>query len=289
MIGVDPARKRIASKDVKWPLKRLTTDYQWFNSDGDWRWEAVTRSSNIGSGSIGIGAGTPATLSQSLSWGEYRMEVAAPGMTPVSIDFSSGYYYGGTSKSDTPDTLRVALDKTEARTGDVINVKIESRYAGKATIQVIGDGQLAVQAIDVPEGGITVPVTVGEGWGTGAYVLASLYKPMDMKAKRMPARAMGVAWFGINREARTLAVNLSAPEMMRPRQRLPVPVKLEGLIAGEAAYVTVAAVDVGILNLTRYNPPAPEKYYFDQKRLTALKKDAVRARCWRSVRASLGW
>ena len=55
--------------------------------------------------------------------------------------------------------------------------------------------------------------------------------------------------------------------MMKPRAKLSVPVKVENLSAGEEAFITVAAVDVGILNLTRYNPPAPENYYFDQKRL----------------------
>ena len=29
----------------------------------------------------------------------------------------------------------------------------------------------------------------------------------------------------------------------------------------------VAAVDVGILNLTRYEPPAPDDWYFGQRRL----------------------
>ena len=273
LIAVDPDGKPIEVKAAAWTLKRLTTDYQWFNSDGSWRWESVTHSSKIATGKVDIAAAKPAALSQTLSWGQYRIEIAADGLTPVSIDFSSGYYYGDTSKAETPDTLKVALDKTDAKTGDTINVKIEARYAGKATIQVIGDGQLAVQAIDVPEGGITVPITVGEGWGTGAYVLASLYKPMDMKAKRMPARAVGVAWFGIDRDVRTLGVKLSAVEMMKPRQRLSVPLKIDGLTAGEEAYVTVAAVDVGILNLTRYNPPAPEKYYFDQKRLSAELRD----------------
>ena len=37
--------------------------------------------------------------------------------------------------------------------------------------------------------------------------------------------------------------------------------------------VTVAAVDVGILNLTRYNPPAPDDHYLDQKRLSAELRD----------------
>ena len=273
VIAVDPDGKSIAVKDVAWTLKRLTTDYQWFNSDGDWRWESVTRTSKIATGHLPVGAGTPATLSRSLSWGQYRLEIAADGLAPSSIDFSAGYYYGDTSKSDTPDTLKLALDKSEARTGDTIKLKIEARYAGQATIQVIGDGQLAVQSVDVPDGGITVPVTVGQGWGTGAYVLVSLYKPMDMVAKRMPARAIGVAWFGIDREARTLGVKIAAVDIMKPRQRLSVPVRIDGLAAGEEAFVTLAAVDVGILNLTRYNPPAPDKYYYDQKRLSAQVRD----------------
>ncbi|MGO8396334.1 hypothetical protein ACC760_37650, partial [Rhizobium ruizarguesonis] len=37
--------------------------------------------------------------------------------------------------------------------------------------------------------------------------------------------------------------------------------------ANEDAYVTFAAVDVGILNLTRYEPPNPEDWYFGQRQL----------------------
>jgi alpha-2-macroglobulin len=151
---------------------------------------------------------SPTDFSQTLSWGEYRLEIGAAGMTPVSIDFSSGYYDGGSAKSDTPDTLKVALDKTDVKTGDTVNVKIEARYAGKATVQIVGDRVLATQMVDVAEGGTTLPFTVGADWGPGAYVLATLYKPMDVVAKRMPSRAMGVAWFGIDREARTIGVKL---------------------------------------------------------------------------------
>src|SRR5262249_55111259 len=37
--------------------------------------------------------------------------------------------------------------------------------------------------------------------------------------------------------------------------------------ANENAFVTVAAVDVGILNLTRYTPPDPDGWYFGQRQL----------------------
>ncbi|MBV8110332.1 MAG: alpha-2-macroglobulin family protein, partial [Hyphomicrobiales bacterium] len=42
---------------------------------------------------------------------------------------------------------------------------------------------------------------------------------------------------------------------------------------GEEARIVVAAVDVGILNLTGYKPPAPDDYYLGQRRLTAEIRD----------------
>jgi hypothetical protein len=44
-------------------------------------------------------------------------------------------------------------------------------------------------------------------------------------------------------------------------------VSVEGVAAGETAFVTVAAVDVGILNLTRFTSPDPSEHYFGQRRL----------------------
>jgi uncharacterized protein YfaS (alpha-2-macroglobulin family) len=272
VIALDPDGKLIAAPGASWTLKRLERDWQWFNTDGQWRWEAITRASKLANGTLDISGAAPTQFAQTLSWGEYRLEIASPGMSPVSIDFAAGHY-GAQATSDTPDTLKLALDKTDVKAGDTVNLKIEARYPGKATIRIVGERQLALREVDVPQGGITIAFTVGEDWGTGAYVLASLLKPMDVAAKRMPARAMGVAWFGIDRAARTLDVSLATPEMMKPRNRLTVPVKLGNLAPGEEAFVTIAAVDVGILNLTRYDPPSPDNFYFDQKRLSAELRD----------------
>ncbi|MFM8745935.1 MAG: alpha-2-macroglobulin family protein [Aestuariivirga sp.] len=273
IIAVDPDGNLVPLKGASWTLKRLVRDWQWFNTNGQWRWEAITRTSRIGNGSFDLAGDQPAAFSQTLSWGEYRLEISAPGITPASIDFSSGSYTGASAKADTPDTLKVALDKTDVAAGDTVTVNIEARYAGKAMVQVVGETVLATRFVDVPEGGLSVPFTVGESWGTGAYVLASLYRPMDVEARRMPARAMGLAWFGIDRARRTLSVALDTPEKIKPRSRLTVPVKIGNLAPGEEAFITVAAVDVGILNLTRYDPPAPENFYFGQRRLSAELRD----------------
>src|SRR4029434_1234221 len=118
-----------------------------------------------------------------------------------------------------------------------------------------------------------VKLTVGKDWGTGAYVLATLRRPLDAAAQRMPGRAIGLKWFGIDKKTRTLQVALSPPPLVRPGMALKIPVKLGGLNPGEDAKVVVAAVDVGILNLTNYKPPAPDDYYLGQRRLTAEIRD----------------
>jgi hypothetical protein len=89
----------------------------------------------------------------------------------------------------------------------------------------------------------------------------------------MPGRAIGVQWFAIDRTAKTLALDLQLPQTIRPNGKLTIPVKIGGLAAGEEARVVVAAVDVGILNLTNYKPPAPDDYYLGQRRLGAEVRD----------------
>ena len=48
---------------------------------------------------------------------------------------------------------------------------------------------------------------------------------------------------------------------------------MTGAAPGSDAYVMVAAVDVGILNLTNYEAPDPEAWFFGQRRLGLELRD----------------
>ncbi|TMJ36350.1 MAG: alpha-2-macroglobulin family protein [Alphaproteobacteria bacterium] len=265
-LAIDAEGNRVAVKGVNWVLKRLTTTYQWYKTNNRWSYEAVTTARKVTGGMVDIAADKPAQISAPVQWGQYRLEIVSDGLAPSSASFYAGYYTS--EKANTPDMLPVALDRTSVKSGDTLTVKIDARFAGKASVQVVGERLFASELIDVPENGTTVPVKVGSDWGTGAYVVVTHFRPMDIAAKRMPTRSIGLAWFGIDRNERTLKVSLTPVDVMKPRQTLKVPVKIEG--AGiEKAYVTLAAVDVGILNLTNYKPPEPETYYYGQKRLSA--------------------
>ena len=168
---------------------------------------------------------------------------------------------------------RSTLDKPRYKPGETAHVNLTPRFSGTALVMVVGDRLIDMKAVEVEAGGTTVDLEVDESWGAGAYVTATVFRPMDVAASRMPGRAIGLQWLNLDMTARTTSVELDVPDIVRPEQPLDVLVKLPTVAPGERALVTLAAVDVGILNLTGYKPPAPQDWYFGQRALGVEFRD----------------
>jgi uncharacterized protein YfaS (alpha-2-macroglobulin family) len=270
-IAVAPDGSRVARKGVEWSLYRIDTNYQWYNSDGHWGYEPVKSSKRLAQGSIDIAADSAAEIVANVGWGKHRLDIKSADGDQTNITFDVGW--SGSASSDTPDNVVVTLDKPNYKAGDEAKLRIASRFAGKATIAVVGDKIEQFIDIDLAEGDNVAPFIVGADWGPGAYAVALTHRPLDAKAKRMPGRALGLAWFGIDEATRKLDLSLGAPDMARPRQTLTLPIKLAGLASGEEAEVAIAAVDVGILNITGFKTPDPKSYFFGQRKLPVEIRD----------------
>jgi uncharacterized protein YfaS (alpha-2-macroglobulin family) len=254
-------------------LLRVESRYQWYRRDGRWDYEPIKSTRRVADGDLNIAPDKPARLSLPVSWGRYRLEVSTAGADGLltSVSFDAGWY--AEASADTPDLLEIALDKPEYQPGETMTVAVTARTAGRLTLNVIGDRLITTTSTEVQAGVQRITLDVGSDWGNGAYLMATLRRPLDVQASHMPGRAIGIQWFTIARKAHTLALDLKLPTVMRPNTTLRIPIKVGGLTAGEQAYVTVAAVDVGILNLTNYKPPSPDDYYLGQRRLTAEIRD----------------
>ena len=270
-IAVAPDGARIARKGAAWSLYQVTNDYQWFNADGRWSYESVKSSKRIASGTIDIGADAPAKFSGRVGWGAHRLDIKTLDGEETSVAFDVGW--SGTAGADTPDNVVVTLDKTNYTAGEEAKLRIASAFAGKATVALVGDKIERFIDVDLVSGDNIVPFAVGADWGPGAYAVALTHRPLDVGAKRMPGRALGVAWFAIDRGSHALDVKLDAPQLTRPRQSMTLPIHLAGLAPGEEARVTVSAVDVGILNLTGFKTPDPGAYFFGQRKLPVEFRD----------------
>ena len=102
-----------------------------------------------------------------------------------------------------------------------MTVAVTARTAGRVTLNVMGDRLLSSITQEVQARHRAASrVPVGRDWGTGAYVVATLRRPLDAKAQRMPGRAIGVQWFSIDRKAQTLALDMKLPPLQRPNTTL---------------------------------------------------------------------
>jgi hypothetical protein len=274
LVALDAAGKP-TERELTWKLMRLETTWQWFKQDGRWNYEPATHKRQVTSGTAKAAGGQPVRVSARVDYGRYQLEVsepAAPETLPASLAFNAGWH-AATEEADSPEMLEVALDKPSYGPGERAKLRIATKQGGKATIAVLSGGLLSTQEVEVKAPRTEVEVPVGDDWGAGAYVTATLFRPMDEQARRMPTRAVGVVWLSLDQARRTLSVALSPAVKVKSGGMLSVPVKIGGLTAGEEARVTLAAVDVGILNLTRYQAPKPEGWFYQQRQMGVEIRD----------------
>ncbi len=272
-VMVDSSGKRIARPGVRWTMSRIDHNYQWFFKNGRWNFEAIKINRTVASGTVDMSDAATSKVAAPVQLGEYRLDLVAEGVQGAQSSVTFYVGWEGDTTANTPDVLDMRLDKPSYAAGDTILVKMEPHFGVKVDLAVISDKLQLLQQVDVPASGGTTSLTVKPEWGAGAYVVALAHRPLDVAAQRAPGRAIGVAWFAVEHNNHALNVNLTPPQTILPRGKLDIPVKLDGLSPGEDAYVVVSAVDVGILNLTRYQTPDVSGYFFGQRQLALELRD----------------
>ncbi|EKE44985.1 Alpha-2-macroglobulin N-terminal domain family protein [Oceaniovalibus guishaninsula JLT2003] len=248
---------------ARWTLAKVRTDYQWYAMDGDWMWDPVTTRNRVDGGELVVG-GDPVDLTVPVEWGAYelRIESADGAHIATSLTFTAGWY-APAGLTQTPDMLEVSLDADRYRPGDVARLRLVPRHAGQALIAVMSDRLIDMRAVAVAEGANTVDLPVTDDWGAGVYVGVIALRPSGDAFG--PARALGLDHAAIDPGAALLQPRIDAPATMRPGTPLRAVLRVPG--GGGATYATIAAVDLGVLNLTGFQAPDPSGWYFGQRRL----------------------
>ena len=268
VVRVDAGGKPQPGKGLKATLVRELRDYHWnYDEDGGWDYDFTRRFENKDTRTLDVGAGA-SKIDFPVEWGEYRLDVFDPatGLT-TRYPFRAGWSWDDQNRGldARPDKVKLALDRTGYKAGDTLKVTLTPPHAGKGLLMVESDRMLYVQAIDAKPGStFSIPVT--KDWERhDVYVTALVFRGGSAPSKITPARAVGVVHVPMDRRDRRVAVGLSVPKQMRPEQNLPVTVSVPEL-AGQLAHVTVSAVDVGILNITRFPVPDANAQFFAQRR-----------------------
>ncbi|SOC13718.1 alpha-2-macroglobulin family protein [Rhodobacter maris] len=273
IVALDAGLKPVAMP-LRWVVNRVETRYQWYAMDGYWNWEPMTRRTRIAEGTGTTGTREPLAVVAKVDWGAYEI-VLKNGADQVvaSYGFDAGWYAPADVLAS-PDRLQLSLDKPAYAAGDTAQLRVVAPTKGVALVSVLSNRLIALKAVDVAAGENRIALPVTEEWGAGAYVTASVLRPLaDAAPDRAPNRALGLAYAKVDPGAHALLARFDVPAASDPRAALPVALKVDGVAPGETVHATIAAVDLGILNLTAFQAPDPQAHYFGQRRLGVGLRD----------------
>lgn len=281
LLVADAAGNKLAADDLTVRLVRERRDYFWSFSDGEgWRHNFNEKFLTLSEEPLSIEAGGTTKVSFPVEWGPYRVELVdnRTGLLS-SLRFWAGYRWQDNAEGGAvrPDQVKLALDQPAYAAGDVARITVTPPAAGRGYLLLeSSEGPLWWQEISVPAAGKTFELPIDPAWARhDLYLSAQVVRPGERKAQVTPKRAVGLLHLPLQRAPRQLALSLEAPEKMRPRQPLKVKVSArnaDGSIP-EKVRVLVAAVDVGILNITDYATPDPFASFFGRKAYGADQLD----------------
>lgn len=269
VLKVNAAGQRIAASGLQAKLIREDRDYNWtYDNSLGWRVDFTQRFVEVEQRALDLPGDTPGQIGFNVNWGPYRLEVTDPttGLT-TRYPFTAGWSYDDDNRGldARPDKVKLALDKSHYRAGERLTVTVTPPHEGSGLLLVESDRLIQSQSFNA-RAGVEIKFEVAPSWERhDVYITALVFRPGTAADKITPSRAVGIVHVPIDRSDRSVAVDVSAPERMRPEQALKVSVSVPDL-AGQEAYVTVSAVDQGILNITAFPIPDAIKHFFGKRR-----------------------
>ena len=262
------------ARDLDWKVVEIDYNYDWYRTgSGEWRWRRSRYVRTVNEGKVSTGNDGLATVKTArLGWGDHRLMVSGPDGLEATYQFYAGW--GGVSDDgvEAPDRVRVMAPDKNPRIGQSAQISIDPPYDGEAQIVVATDRVISVDYRSVTTEGARLDIPVTEEWGEGAYVMVTVFSGRDPVLESKPRRAVGVTHIPLDTSRRTFAIQIEAPEVARPNTGQTITVELDGG-PKENVYLTLAAVDEGILRLTKFASPDPVSYYFGKKQLQVALYD----------------
>lgn len=273
VVALRPNEVPIAERDLQVSLYHIYWNTIWRKTDsGQYRYVSEQVESLENTFSITFADGIGALAVTPPDYGRYKVVVEDPvsGASTVAWFYSSGWGYSRWAL-DNPDRIELELDKERYLPGEAAQVLVRAPFAGKLLLTVERDGIYDHQIVDLTENTATLSVPVEASYKPNVYLSAHLIRSADGLEREEVARAFGVVPLTVDAEANRLAVSIKAPADMRPQRPLDIEIDVDG--GDGAAYVTVAAVDEGILQLTDFQTPDAHTYFFSKKRLNVVSSD----------------
>jgi uncharacterized protein YfaS (alpha-2-macroglobulin family) len=203
-------------------------------------------------------------------WGRYLIRVIDPvsGHASGKIVYIDWPGWAGRAQRENPGgaaMLSFSADKQIYQVGDMASISVPSSGKGRALVSIEnGSGVIEEHWVEA-----TIPETrfnfeVKPEMAPNIYVNISLIQPHIQSDNDLPIRLYGVIPLMVEDPQTRLHPELEMPDVLRPEEK--VRVKISERDGKECSY-TIAMVDEGLLDLTRFSTPSPWDHFYAREAL----------------------
>lgn len=223
--------------------------------------EDITTSNGLGKFKINI---------KEDDWGRYLIRVSDldgghSSAVTTYFDWSNWMERGGADNKIMANLLHFSAEKEKYKVDEEVTVNIPSPKGGRALVTLeTGSKILEAQWVQTEKGNTKFRFKVTPEMAPNIYVHVSLIQPHAQSANDLPIRLYGVIPVHIDDPETHLRPLVKMPDVLAPETNTTITVSEEN--QKEMTY-TIAIVDEGLLDLTRFKTPDPWSHFYAREAL----------------------
>ena len=203
-------------------------------------------------------------------WGRYLIRVSdkssghSTGLTTY-FDWPSWMSRAGRSSPEGATMLTFASDKENYTVGEKASISFPSSKGGQALIS-IEDGSTLKDAfwVETQQGETKFELPITGDLAPNCYVHITLLQPHSQTENDAPIRMYGVVPILVEDPRTKLHPEINMPDELAPESTFSMKVKESD---GKPMTYTIAVVDEGLLDLTRFKTPNPWNHFYSREAL----------------------
>lgn len=277
VVTVDPEGQAISLDNVKVEIYKLKWRWWWSaGSDNLASYIGRTRVIAIQKSQIDTknGHGSVSFKIKYPDWGRYFVRVISPdGHSCGKIVYVDWPGWAGRSQSDNPGGASMLIfnaDKKNYEVGETAELQFPSTKGGRALVSIESGSSILQQFwAETEETQTKVSLPITSAMAPNVYVSITLLQPHAQSINDLPIRMYGIIPLLVNDPETVLKPVIRVPDHFEPEKEANILVTEAN---GRPMTFTLAVVDEGLLDLTRFKTPDPwHKFY---------AREALRVKSW---------
>ncbi len=203
--------------------------------------------------------------------GDYEVRVYIPGANSyVSRSFYSYGTWGSDNNSfevNNEGNVDITLDKKSYEAGETVKALFKTPFSGRMLVTMETDHLISHQYVTVDDRTASLDLKLTGEHVPNVYITATLIKPHEMSDIPLTV-AHGFQNVSVEEKSREIPVTIDAQKSVRSKTHQKIKVK-----AAPGSYVTLSAVDNGVLQVSDFKTPDPYNYFYQQKALQVSAYD----------------